>query len=74
MLFDLEKDQMETNDISKEMPAIVSELSEHYKNWNNELMPPLWDDPHMENVVLEETNTKMIRKNSLSKKEQKHFE
>jgi arylsulfatase A-like enzyme len=74
ILFDLEKDQMETNDISKEMPAIVSELSEHYKNWNNELMPPLWDDPHMENVVLEETNTKMIRKNSLSKKEQKHFE
>jgi len=37
-------------------------------------MLPLWDDPHMENVVLEETNTKMIRKNSLSKKEQKHFE
>ena len=70
MLFDLEKDQMETNDISKEMPAIVSELSEHYKNWNNELMPPLWDDPHMENVVLEETNTNKIRKNSLSKKEQ----
>ena len=74
MLFDLEKDQMETNDISKEMPAIVSELSEHYKSWNNELMPPLWDDPHMGNVVLEETNTNMIRKNSLSKKEQKHFE
>lgn len=74
MLFDLENDKMETNDIAKEMPAIVSELSEDYKNWNNELMPPLWDDPHMENVVLEETNTKMIRKNSLSKKEQKHFE
>ena len=69
MLFDLSKDEMETNDISLENPKIYKELELLYKNWNKDLAVPGWIDPHMQNVRKEEQNVQNIRNNSLSKKE-----
>ena len=74
MLFDLENDKMETNDISKSNPKIVSELSSLYRDWNNQLTIPLWSDPHIENIIKEENQYFTIRKKSLSKNEQKYFD
>ena len=74
MLFDLENDKMETNDISKSNPNIVSELSSLYSDWNSQLAIPLWSDPHIENIIKEENQYFTIRKKSLSKNEQKYFD
>ena len=72
MLFDLENDKMETNDISKSNPNIVSELSSLYSDWNSQLAIPLWSDLHRE-YNKEEDQYFTIRK-SLSKNEQKYFD
>jgi hypothetical protein len=74
MLFDLEHDEMEIYDVAAEHPSVVAELLKLYENWDSELQPPLWTDPHIENVKKEEANTKQIRKKSLSKKEQQHYD
>ena len=74
MLFDLEQDEMEVNDIATKHPAIVAQLLKLYENWNSELESPLWIDPHLKNVKKEEANTKHIRKKSLSKKEQQYYD
>ena len=74
MLFDLEQDEMEIYDVAAEHPAVVAQLLKLYENWDSELQPPLWTDPHMENIKKEEANTKQIRKKSLSKKEQQHYD
>ena len=74
MLFDLEHDHKEINDISSEHPEIVTQLHELYERWNGELSVPRWTDPHMVNIRKEEANTSEYRKKSLSKKEQAIYE
>lgn len=74
MLFDLEKNSTEIEDISLENPKIVAQLLSLYNNWNSTLATPSWTDPHMENVKKEEANTRELRKKSLHKEEQKHYE
>jgi len=71
LLFDLSKDEMEINDISKEQPIIFEEMLRLYEKWDNTLDEPRWTDPHIENVKKEEADTQMFRLKSLSIKERK---
>ena len=54
MLFDLNRDPYEHHDFAGERPEIVAELKTEYKNWDSEMMEPLWEDPHIPNVEREE--------------------
>ena len=67
MLFDLNTDAMEVYDISANHKQIEKELTQEYAAWENELLPPLWSDPHMENVAKQENNVQEIRRHSLNK-------
>jgi arylsulfatase A-like enzyme len=40
-LYDLSKDISESNDLSRELPGILSDLKERFAKWNAELPPPL---------------------------------
>ncbi len=44
VLYDLDKDLGETNDLSKSRPADFERVINSYKNWEKKLMPPLWDE------------------------------
>ena len=54
LLFDLEKDVLERNDISDANPKIMAELEAEYEKWDSKNMAPGWFDPHKENVIKEE--------------------
>ena len=69
MLFNLNKDQMEINDISEEEPEIFNELQTLYEKWDGKLEEARWSDPHIDNVKKEEKNLQDSRLKSLSEKE-----
>ena len=73
LLFDLSKDEMEINDISKEQPIVFEEMLRLYEKWNNTLDEPSWTDPHIENVNKEEAQVQSIKLKSLSKKERENI-
>ncbi|TRX60682.1 sulfatase-like hydrolase/transferase [Fulvivirga sp. M361] len=68
LLFDLEKDRYERNDISAQFPDVLAELEQTYMNWDTENLAPRWVDPHPENVVKEEEKWQNERKRSLPPK------
>ena len=61
LLFDLETDPYEHHDIYDANPEIVEDLVQSYKNWDAEMINPLWEDPHIPNVEREEKNLQTIR-------------
>jgi len=65
LLFDLEKDSYERNDISDQFPEVLTELQQAYLAWDDKNLEPGWVDPHPENVLLEEKRLQNIRKKSL---------
>ncbi|MGC6430020.1 MAG: sulfatase-like hydrolase/transferase [Jejuia sp.] len=74
LLFDLEADSYERNDIAENYPEIVAELNGAYKVWDSKNMDPQWFDPHPENVIKEENRLQEARKKSLNlKKSQTPF-
>ncbi|WP_405295685.1 sulfatase-like hydrolase/transferase [Algibacter sp. Ld11] len=68
LLFDLEKDHLERNDIASEHPEIIADLEKTYKAWDAKNMAPGWYDPHAENVKKEEKLWENTRKKSLKNK------
>lgn len=64
MLFDLETDPFEHKDISSLHSEIVTQLKNEYKAWDAQMMEPLWDDPHVPNVIKEEEKLNDIKKSA----------
>ena len=62
MLFDLDEDPFEHHDIADQHPDLVAKLIEAYKEWDGQLMKPLWEDPHIQNVENEEMKLQDTRK------------
>ncbi|MFY0626590.1 MAG: sulfatase-like hydrolase/transferase [Reichenbachiella sp.] len=65
LLFDLEVDSYERNDISDQYPKIIAELQQAYTIWDADNLEPGWVDPHPENVLLEEERFQKARNKSL---------
>ncbi|MEM6963290.1 MAG: sulfatase-like hydrolase/transferase [Bacteroidota bacterium] len=63
-LFDLEKDPYEQRNVTKEFPKKLHELKKDYEAWNKTLVPALWQDPHAENVLKEESKRKTKLENA----------
>lgn len=60
LLFDLEADPWERNDLAEQRPELVQQLTRLYRNWDEEMMQPLWLDPHGANVRKEEAERQAI--------------
>lgn len=60
LLFDLEADPWERNDLAEQRPELVQQLTRLYRNWDEEMMKPLWLDPHGANVRKEEAERQAI--------------
>lgn len=74
LLFDLDSDSYEREDISANYPEIVAELNEAYRKWDSKNIDPQWFDPHQENVIKEEKRLQEAKKRSLNlKKSQANF-
>lgn len=74
LLFDLEKDPYEQNNLAQVFPKKLEALKKEYAIWNEGLVPALWQDPHAENVLKEESKRKELINKAASgyyKKEQK---
>ncbi|WP_303317233.1 sulfatase-like hydrolase/transferase [Flavivirga abyssicola] len=56
LLFDIEKDPYEHNNIAANHPEIVDDLKRQYDAWDANNIVPLWSDPHIKNVIKEEKN------------------
>lgn len=54
MLFDMERDPWERNDISADNADIVEQLVDQYENWSAGTVAPKWWEPHGPNVRKEE--------------------
>lgn len=65
-LFDLENDPYEHHNIYDMHPQVVEDLTQAYKNWDSEMMQPLWEDPHIPNVEREERKVQETRKKASS--------
>nr|MBX2874608.1 sulfatase-like hydrolase/transferase [Saprospiraceae bacterium] len=61
LLFNLDTDPFEKNNLAQEQPEKVKELLEEYQVWNKELIPAKWYDPHPENILKEEQKRQSIR-------------
>ncbi|MBX2814619.1 MAG: sulfatase-like hydrolase/transferase [Saprospiraceae bacterium] len=70
LLFDLNADPYERNDIAAQHPDMVGKLQQAYRTWDAENLAPGWLDPHRENVLLEEQRWREVR--SRSQKNRKH--
>lgn len=68
LLFNLNEDSYERHDIAAAHPGKVAQLKKAYEKWNKEMKPPIWLDPHPENVIKEEKKLQETRKRSLRKK------
>lgn len=67
LLFDLEEDKFERNDIASINPEICNALEKEYKEWDAMNIAPGWFDPHAENVIKEEKKWEQDRNKSLKK-------
>lgn len=65
LLFDLQKDPYERNDIAHQHPQVVANLEGDYKVWDAKNVAPGWLDPHIENVLKEEKRFKEMRKKAM---------
>lgn len=65
LLFDLENDQLERNDIASKHPEICLVLEQEYKKWDAKNIAPGWLDPHAKNVIKEEKKWEQERNKSL---------
>ncbi|MEH0152684.1 sulfatase-like hydrolase/transferase [Limibacter armeniacum] len=54
LLFDMEADAYERNDLAEQLPEKVKELTKLYQEWSKDTEKAKWQDPHMENVRKEE--------------------
>ncbi|AWV99281.1 sulfatase-like hydrolase/transferase [Arcticibacterium luteifluviistationis] len=63
LLFDLDKDPWERQDISDSNPKIMANLESDYRVWDAKNIAPQWFDPHAENVIKEENakNAKLLK-------------
>lgn len=52
-LYDLTTDLSEQHDLSAQLPAVKARLLDEYYRWDSTNVPPLWLDPHIENVKKE---------------------
>ncbi|NIJ45938.1 arylsulfatase A-like enzyme [Wenyingzhuangia heitensis] len=59
-LFDIEKDELEQNNIASEHPKVVAELTAKYKKWAKDNAQPLWEDAHLFNCNREEKKRNII--------------
>ena len=62
MLFDLDEDPFEHHDIADQHHDVVANLIQAYKQWDGQLIKPLWEDPHIQNVEKEEKKLQDARK------------
>lgn len=60
LLFDLNADPWEQNDLAESQPDKVAALNRLYASWNAEMKAPLWLDPHGPNVRKEEAERQAI--------------
>ena len=54
LLFDIEKDEYEHNNIASKYPKIVATLKGKYQEWAKTNVTPLWEDTHLFNCTKEE--------------------
>jgi len=54
LLFDIENDPWERDDLAADKPAIVKRLIARYEDWSAGMVAPKWLDPHGANVHKEE--------------------
>ena len=40
--------------LAEQEPARVEEMQKRYETWNRKNITPLWEDPHLENVEIQE--------------------
>ena len=64
LLFNLDIDPYEQNNLAVSEPEKLQELVLQYNNWNDQLVPAKWYDPHPENILKEENSRKAIRENA----------
>ncbi len=55
ILFDMENDPYEQDDLSAQMPEKTKELQSDYDKWNEKTIPAIWYDPHAENISITES-------------------
>jgi len=67
LLFDLDKDPYEREDIASEHPTLVAKLENLYKEWDAKNLAPGWVDPHAENVIKEEKKLNAMRRKAMGK-------
>jgi arylsulfatase A-like enzyme len=60
LLFNLAADPGEQRDLSMEEPEMMDKLLDLYNHWEKDMVPPLWSDPHLENVRKEEESRRAI--------------
>ncbi len=54
LLFDIDADPYEQNDLAESHPGVVQQLAEQYDRWAKDMSPPLWLDPYGPNWDKEE--------------------
>ena len=62
LLFNLETDPWERNDVAEKHPELITKLGVAYKEWDSKNLVPGWFDPHRENVIKEEKALESLRK------------
>ena len=67
LLFNLQEDPFERNDIAGQNPDMILELERAYDDWDAQNMAPGWFDPHRENVIKEELRRNQIRMKATGK-------
>lgn len=54
LLFDIQKDEYEHNNIASNYPKVVEKLKKKYEAWTKDNVAPLWEDAHLFNCEKEE--------------------
>ncbi|GHB63633.1 sulfatase-like hydrolase/transferase [Persicitalea jodogahamensis] len=68
MLFDLQNDPFERNNIAANHPEIVAKLDKAYRDWDAQNIPHGWEAPHVENVIKEQQAWKAQREKAMRPK------
>ncbi|QVY66131.1 sulfatase [Polaribacter sp. Q13] len=53
-LFDMEKDELENNNLASQFPDVVNRLKAKYEIWSKDNIAPLWEDAHLQNCDKQE--------------------
>ncbi|MDF9796475.1 arylsulfatase A-like enzyme [Catalinimonas alkaloidigena] len=65
LLYNLDQDPFEHQDVASQHPEIIAELEKKYEAWNSEMLAPQWLDPHPENVEKEAERWRQTREKAL---------